>query len=155
MAREDVESAVGALTKPALAAAGLVLVDVEFVQAAGAWVLRFFIDTADDNNITLDTCTEASRLLDPLLDAADLVPGAYALEVSSPGVDRRVRWLEDFDRFAGEQVQMHFRSPLEGRRKLAGTLQGTDDGEVLVEDSAGKLWHVPTHVIRRANLQRF
>ena len=154
MGRDDLESAVIALTKPALAAAGLALVDLEFAQSAGAWVLRFFIDTTDGHNITIDRCTEASRLLDPLLDAAEVVHGAYVLEVSSPGINRRVRWLEDFARFADETVEMQFRSPLEGRRKLHGTLRGTDENEVLVEDSHGALWHVPLHIIKRATLQR-
>ena len=89
--RDDVEAAVIGLAKPALAAAGLELVDLEFVQSAGAWVLRFFIDTTDGSNVSINTCTAASRLLDPLLDTADAVPGAYVLEVSSPGINRRVR----------------------------------------------------------------
>lgn len=154
MARDDVESAVIAAARPALAAAGLVLVDVEYVLADGAWVLRFFIDGKEEHGVTIDTCATASRLLDPLLDASDIVPGPYTLEVSSPGIDRRVRWPEDFARFAGERVQMRFRAPLEGRKTLQGTLRGLADDEVLVEDSAGRIWHVPPHTIRRAHLRR-
>lgn len=154
MARDDVEAAVIELTRPALAAAGYELVDLEFVRSDGAWVLRFFIDMRQGNGITISDCADASHLLDPLLDAADIVPERYTLEVSSPGVDRRVRWPEDFDRFAGETVHLVFATPLEGRRKLRGTLRGTVEDEVLVEDHTARVWHVPLHVIRRANLRR-
>lgn len=154
MARADVEAAVIELARPALAAAGMALVDLEFVKSDGAWVLRFFIAMDEQDGVTIDDCVAASRLLDPLLDAADLVPGPYQLEVSSPGVDRRVRWPEDFDRFAGEPVQVRLHTPLEGRRNLRGTLRGMAEDEVLVEDAAGTVWHVPLHVIRRANLRR-
>ena len=154
MARDDVEAAVIALTRPALASAGYALVDLEFVLADGAWVLRFFIDMTEREGITISDCAAASRLLDPLLDAADCVGDAYTLEVSSPGVNRRVRWPEDFDRFAGETVHVDLATPLEGRRKLRGTLRGMAADEVLVEEAAGKLWHVPTTVIRRATLRR-
>ncbi len=154
MARDDVEAAVIALTRPALAAAGYTLVDLEFVRSDGAWALRFFIDMTDQTGITISNCADASRLLDPLLDTADLVPAGYTLEVSSPGVNRRVRWPEDFARFAGEPADMLLATPLEGQRKLHGTLRGFADDEVLLEDPAGKLWHVPVHVIRRTNLRR-
>lgn len=156
MTGDDVVDAVIRLARPALAAAGFALVDLEYVRSGGAWVLRFFIDSAEDNGITVDDCQRASRLLDPLLDTCDAVTGAYVLEVSSPGIDRRVRWPEDFTRFAGEAVHVQLASPLEGRRKLQGTLRGMDpDADaVLVEDADGKVWHVPRHVIRRANLQR-
>lgn len=155
MARDDVEAAVIDLTRPALATAGFTLVDLEYVLADGAWVLRFFIDMPESDSVTVNDCAQASRLLDPLLDTADLVPGRYALEVSSPGVNRRVRWPEDFAAFAGETVKIALASPLEGRRKLRGTLRGVaDDAEVLLEEDSGKLWHVPFHAIRCANLQR-
>lgn len=155
MARDDVTAAVTAIAKPALAGAGYGLVDVEFARSHGAWVLRFFIERSSGEPVTIGDCQAVSQLLDPLLDAEDVVHGPYVLEVSSPGIDRRVRWPEDFDRFAGETVEMQFLSPLEGRRKLSGTLHGmANDQEVLVEDSSGKTWHVPLHVIRRANLRR-
>ena len=153
-AREEVERAVIALARPALAAAGLALVDVEFVRTDGAWVLRFFIDMQNDNGVTIDTCTAASRLLDPLLDAAEAIPGPYRLEVSSPGIDRRVRWPEDFARFAGEQLRIQLRAPLEGRRRLEGTLRGIAEDEVLLEDADERTWHVPLHTIARATLRR-
>lgn len=157
MSREDVVDAVIRLVRPALAAAGFALVDVEYVRSGGAWVLRFFIDRSGDEagGVTLDDCQRASQLLDPLLDTADVIQGTYLLEVSSPGVNRRVRWAADFARFAGEAVQLQFASPLEGRRKLRGTLRGiTDDDEVLVEAMDGRVWHVPRHAVKRATLQR-
>lgn len=154
MARDDVVVKVIEVSRDALAAAGFALVDLEYVQSGGAWVLRFFVERTDDTPVTIADCQTVSRLLDPLLDTADIVPGAYVLEVSSPGIDRRIRWADDFRRFAGEEVQMQFLSPYEGRRKLRGVLRGCEDDEVLVDDAAGKQWHVPLHIIKRANLRR-
>ncbi|HVE14804.1 MAG TPA: ribosome maturation factor RimP [Elusimicrobiota bacterium] len=107
------------------------LVDMQYRQEGGRWVLRFFIDKA--NGFTLEDCEYFSERIGGLLDALDAVPHAYSLEISSPGLDRVLRKERDFVRFAGHRVRMKLKSPVEGRRKMKGVLQGVEDGKIAVE----------------------
>ncbi len=90
------------LVQPLLDDLGFELVDLEYQREQNGWVLRFFLDK--EGGITLDNCAEASREISTLLDVEDLVPTAYNLEVSSPGLERPLKKLSDFKRFAGSLV---------------------------------------------------
>jgi ribosome maturation factor RimP len=92
------------LIQPILEDLGLELVDIEYQREQRGWVLRFFLDK--EGGINLDACAAASREISTLLDVEDVVPTAYNLEVSSPGLERPLKKLEDFERFAGELVKI-------------------------------------------------
>src|SRR5258706_1821795 len=93
------------LADPVLQEHGAEMVLVEFVHEHGSWVLRFFLDKP--GGITLDDCATISEHLGRNLDATNLIPQAYALEVSSPGLNRPLRKEEDFERFKGERVDIN------------------------------------------------
>src|SRR5689334_19000049 len=87
------------LSEPALLEHGTELVDLQYVHEHGQWVLRYFVDKP--SGVTLDDCATLSNHLGRLLDATDLIPQSYSLEVSSPGLNRPLRKESDYRRFIG------------------------------------------------------
>jgi ribosome maturation factor RimP len=128
---------------------GMELVDLEYRREGPRWMLRLFIDK--EGGVTVDDCARISRELGDLLDVKDLIPQAYVLEVSSPGLNRRIRKKKDFSRFAGQKVQLLLVSPKDGRRKIVGDLVGVEGEEVVVIGTEGR-FSVALENIARANL---
>jgi ribosome maturation factor RimP len=98
-------------------------------------VLRLVLDHPE--GVTLAHCETVSRQASALLDVTDFGPGRYTLEVSSPGLDRKLYDVKDFDRFSGEQVRVTWRSPEDGKRTVVGTLDGGRagrEGRLLITD---------------------
>ena len=91
-----------------------------------------------DGTITVDDCEKISKALSPVLDVADPLPGAYRLEISSPGMDRPLVRPSDFEAWSGHVVKIELKEPIEGRRRFKGTLEGFEDGEVRVECDLGE-----------------
>jgi len=110
-----------ALFEPILAEAGYELIEVEFVAGQGGATLRIYIDGHD--GVDVDDCAAASHLLSDLLDVEDPIPGAYSLEVSSPGLDRILRKPEHFARFVDNRVKVELAVPREGRKRYTGMLR--------------------------------
>ena len=119
------------LLEPTVENMGYELVDLELRIGGKDGVVRAFIDHPD--GITLDDCEKVSRVISALLDIEDPLPGHYNLEVSSPGLDRKLTKVEHFQRFAGETVKVQMRFPIEGRRRFRGTLVTSDDENIVVE----------------------
>ncbi|MFQ5642293.1 MAG: ribosome maturation factor RimP [Thiogranum sp.] len=134
MPRESVE--LRKLIEPAVTALGFELVGVEFVRAKRG-VLRVYIDHA--NGIGVDDCTAVSHQVSGLLDVEDPIRGEYALEVSSPGLDRPLFRARDFERFAGHEISLRLSLPVDGQRRFKGILAGLRDGRVVVKTDAGEL----------------
>ena len=112
-------------------------------------VVRLFIDHPE--GIGLDDCEAVSREVSAILDVEDPIPGNYNLEVSSPGLDRRLRTRAHFERFAGEEVRVKMRVPIEGRRNYRGAIRAADDTNVDVEVD-GELHRLPIANIASARL---
>jgi ribosome maturation factor RimP len=143
----DREALVELLQRP-VDALGYELVDLD-VRIGGEGLLRVYIDHPD--GITLADCEAVSRQISAFLDVEDPLPGHYVLEVSSPGVERRLRTLEHFARFAGSEVKVELKRKTDGRRKLRGELLGVDDNRVVV-DVEGQPWRLRVDEIAKANL---
>ncbi|MGI9236014.1 MAG: ribosome maturation factor RimP, partial [Woeseiaceae bacterium] len=90
-----------------------------------------FIDKPD--GIGLADCEKVSEAVSAILDIEDPVPGNYSLEVSSPGLDRKLTKVDHFQRFMGETVKVRMRFPVDGRRRFRGKLMSVDEGEIVVE----------------------
>ncbi|MGH8371452.1 MAG: ribosome maturation factor RimP [Gammaproteobacteria bacterium] len=133
------------MLEPVVATLGYELVELEFHGG----LLRIYIDQPD--GVTLDDCERVSRQVSSVLDVEDPIPGAYSLEVSSPGLDRPLRKLSDFQRFAGHRVKLELTLPLDGRRRFAGILTGVDGDEVLV-DVEGTQFRLPFTQMGKAHL---
>lgn len=116
---------------PILWTLGLELADVVCVGQGSRSVVRVFIDKPE--GVTLDDCERAHKALGPALDVADPFPHAYTLEVSSPGLDRPFKRIQDYRRAIGKRVTLKLREPLAGQWRLVGTLTGVTDDSVTLE----------------------
>ena len=137
---------------------GLEIFDVQFRREGGGMVLRVQLDrpgpaaTAEES-VSVEDCTHVSRDLSAILDVEDVVPTAYTLEVSSPGLDRPLRRAADYERFAGRRAKLVMRQAVDGQSFFKGTLGGIDAGEVLIDADDGRRHRVPIGVITRAHLE--
>ena len=127
MTREEFEE----LLVPTIESLGFELSDLEVRLSGGSSALRMFIDKPD--GVDLEDCEKVSRAISALLDVEDPVPGKYVLEVSSPGLDRKLTKIEHYQRFEGEMVKVQTRFPIAGRRRFRGTLVASDDENIVVE----------------------
>lgn len=116
---------------PILWTLGLELADVVCVGQGPRSVIRVFIDKPE--GVTLDDCERAHKALGPALDVADPFPHAYTLEVSSPGLDRPFKRIQDYRRAVGKRVTLKLKEPLAGQWRVMGTLTGVTDDSVTIE----------------------
>jgi len=113
-------------------------------------LLRLFIDDPEQG-VSIDDCEKVSRQVSGVMDVEDPIQSEYILEVSSPGMDRPLFRLEQYEEFAGHQVQIRLRMAFEGRRKFRGLLRGVEDNDVvLVVDDHEYL--LPFDSIEKANI---
>ena len=129
---------------------GYELVGVEYTGGSGHGTLRVYIDR--DSGVSLDDCAAISHQVSGILDVEEPIKQAYDLEISSPGIDRPLFKLADFERFAGSVAKIRLAAGLDGRRNFKGRLQGvTDAGQVSIEVD-GEVFDLPYADIARANL---
>src|SRR3989441_8535487 len=154
----DVVGQIRSMASRVAAGYGLEIFDVQFRREAHGMVLRIQIDrpgpaaTAEDS-VSVEDCAKVSRDLSAILDVEDVVPSAYTLEVSSPGLDRPLRHADDYRRFAGRRAKIVMREAVDGQKFFKGTLGGVEDNAVLIDGADGKRHRVPMGVITRANLE--
>lgn len=137
------------LIGPTVERLGFELTDLEVKLGGRNGVVRLFID--QPAGITLDDCEKVSLAVSALLDVEDPVPGHYDLEVSSPGVNRKLTKPEHFTRFAGEVVKVEMRFPIDGRKRFRGQLKAAD-GENIEVEVDGVLYSLPLATIDTARL---
>ena len=125
----DIALTVHDLLEPVLAAAGLELVDVVLHSAT----LQVLVESIG-GRIDLEGVAAATRLVDETLEAADPVPGAYTLEVSSPGLERPLRKPEHFQRFISTTITVKTNPGVDGERRVEGVLVRADDQSITVDD---------------------
>jgi len=100
-------------------------------------VLVIYID--QPGGIAVEDCERVSREVAALLDVEDPIPGHYNLEVSSPGLDRPLFTLEQFERFRGEQVRLSLYAPQDGRRKFKGQILGAENGKIRLDQDGAEV----------------
>lgn len=180
--RKDIQD-LWTLAEPYIRDAGFDLVEVQSGREPSGWVVRVFMDVVPERGQgaeppvaaeaatlpplhavdeahragpSLADCERVSRDLSAALDVADLIPHAYQLEVSSPGLDRPLRRERDFARFAGQNARVRLvdgrgAEGAEGRRNFSGTLRGAKDGLVEIECD-GRSYRLPIGEVAKANL---
>jgi ribosome maturation factor RimP len=153
---QDIPEDLRRLIEPVVADHGCELVDVESVTSSSrTGVLRITVDrTEGDGRVPVESCAGISREIGTQLDANDAIPGSYNLEVSSPGLDRRLAREKDFVAACGQQIKLKTRRPVGGRRKFKGRLIEFSDGiAVLSIDGGadGEALRIPFAEIEKAN----
>jgi len=128
---------VEALVEPVVESAGLEVWDVSFRGEGGRRILRVAVDR--EGGVDLDTIAEVSERLSRRLDLEDFGPKGYALEVSSPGLERALRTPRHFERSVGEQVRVGTATPVEGRNVLEGALVSADAEAIVIASEGGEL----------------
>ena len=144
------EQAILRALEPQAQQEGIEVVAVEVVGAKKSPTIRVYIDTPE--GVSFDELSQAQSWIDGIVEQLDPFPGAYVLEVSSPGIDRPLRTLEHFERFAGEQAVVKLASPLDGRATFTGALAGVRNGLVLMECD-GAAFELPYDQVKRAHLK--
>jgi ribosome maturation factor RimP len=137
------------LLYPTIERLGYELTDLEVRLSGQGGLLRLTIDKPD--GIDLDDCGKVSQAVSALLDVENPVPGNYNLEVSSPGLDRKLTKVEHFQRFEGETLKVTMRFPIEGRRRFRGKLLSSNQENIVVEVD-GKSHSLPLAMLDTARL---
>lgn len=152
----DICEQVGGIVQPILDSMQLELVDIEFVRIGKDAVLRLFIDK--DGGVVLDDCADVSRELSAILDVEEVISVNYTLEVSSPGLDRPLKKIQDYERYAGRLVKIRTYEPFPDdagnkRKTFLGTLEGLVDGFVRITLKEGQTASIPLERVAKANLE--
>jgi ribosome maturation factor RimP len=131
---------------------GLEVVEVEVKGGGNQRFVRISIDKAA--GVTHGDCELVSQQVGTSLDVEEVVPGGrYTLEVSSPGVERKLLKPQDYERFRGKKAKIALREPRDGRRHWEGTLAGLDNGSIALETEPGTTMRFPLDQIQKANLK--
>jgi ribosome maturation factor RimP len=154
--RDAIIAKVTEITERVGAPMGIEPVDVQMLGGGSARVLRIFIDkpAATPAGVTLEDCEFISQNVGTILDMEDVIPGAqYRLEVSSPGVERKLTKPRDFERSVGQKVKVALRQPVESQRHWVGALKSFTEGMITLEPSPGRSVQIPLDQVEKANLK--
>jgi ribosome maturation factor RimP len=138
------------LFEPVVESMGYELVGVELIGAGAYGTLRVYIDR--DSGVSLDDCAAISHQISGILDVEEPIKQAYDLEVSSPGIERPLFKLVDFERYAGKTARIKLAVGLLGRKNFKGELQGVADSKLVTIEVDGEVFDLPYADIAKANL---
>jgi ribosome maturation factor RimP len=139
-------------------ARGLVIWEIQSRREASGHVVRVFIDrpgpsaTAEES-VSIEDCEQVNRELSTILDVEDPLPFAYTLEVSSPGLDRPLRGVDDYQRFAGRYAKVVVREAVDNQKAFEGHLRGVEGDAVLLEAPNGRVHRLPFRLVTRGRLE--
>lgn len=133
---EIVTKKITAFTDELLPSMGLELVEIQYRREQHGWVLRFFIDS--EKGVSLDDCSRVSREISDFLDVEDLIDHAYNLEVSSPGLERKLLKTEDFARFIGSKAKIKLHQLHEGQKTYMGKIAAVNGDEISLVTEDGR-----------------
>jgi len=150
--QQAVASKIEEIAKRVAESEGLELVEVELKGGGQHRFLRISIDKPE--GVTHADCETVSQQVGTILDVEDVIPGGrYTLEVSSPGVERKLTKPQDYQRFQGKKAKITLREAVEGRRNWEGKLAGFENGDVALEMAPGKTVRFPFDQVQKANLK--
>lgn len=135
----DLDARLHAIIAPHVAALGLDLVRIQLNGQPGSLTLQVMAEDPATGQLTIDQCARLSRALDEPLDSADPIAGEYALEVSSPGIDRPLTRRKDWESWAGHEVRVKLEPKVDGRVRVHGDIVGLDGEDVLVKSKGSTL----------------
>jgi ribosome maturation factor RimP len=155
-AGSPVASKIELLLQPSLEAMGYGIVRIQFTGGRGKGAtLQIMAERLDGVGMSVDDCAAISQASSAILDVADPIPGAYTLEVSSPGIDRPLVRPADFQRFAGFEARIETDRLIEGRKRFKGRIAGletAEDGDRVTVADGQDVWQVPFRAITKAKL---
>ncbi|GAB4540972.1 MAG: ribosome maturation factor RimP [Thermodesulfovibrionia bacterium] len=148
---KEIETRVRTMVEPVINHLGMELDHLEINRIGGKVFLRIFIDK--EGGVTIDDCESVSRDVEAILDVEDPIPYSYILEVSSPGLDRPIRCLDDFKKYLGRTVRVVTSIPIQNQTFFIGDIERVGDEEVILVISGNKRVTIPYSIISRARLE--
>lgn len=148
----DLIQQIQAMLEPILSSLGLTLWDLEFKKDGPKWLLRIYIDR-DEGGVTLNDCEAVSRDLGTILDVEDIIPHAYTLEVSSPGLDRSLTKPGHYRKCIGSRIRIKTYNAINGDKVFRGVLKGLDGNMVTIETDDGNLVSIQLENVAKASLE--
>lgn len=148
----DLQEQIQRLLEPILGSLGLALWNLEFRKEGPQWLLRVYIDR-EPGGVSLDDCAAVSRDLGTVLDVEELVPHAYTLEVSSPGLDRSLTKPEHYRKSLGKQVRIKTFQAINDQKVFRGSLSGIEGSVAVLEMESGEVLRIPLDNISKASLE--
>jgi ribosome maturation factor RimP len=162
IAKEEIVAKIEEIAERVADPEGIEIVDVQLLGAGRGRLLRIFIDRPATTESSPDRphgvshadCEFISHHVGTILDIEDVIPGdSYTLEVSSPGLERKLSKAKDFERFVGQKAKVVLREPVENQRRWEGKLAGISQGIVELEPAAGRVIRFPLDQVQKANLK--
>src|SRR5580658_3556892 len=161
VAKEEIVAKIAEIAERVAEPEGIEIVEVQLLGAGRGRLLRLYIDRAASEaspdrpqGVTHADCEFISHQVGTILDIEDVIPGdSYTLEVSSPGLERKLSKAKDFERFVGQKAKVVLREPVENQRSWEGRLAGISEGIVALEPAAGRVIHFPLDQVQKANLK--
>ncbi|MGH9591961.1 MAG: ribosome maturation factor RimP [Bryobacteraceae bacterium] len=162
--RTAITEKIQAIAERVAADQGLEIVDVQLLGGGAHRMLRIYIDKVSGidkisgidqpEGVSHADCEYISQHVGTILDVEDIIPGGrYTLEVSSPGVERKLARPREFERFVGRKVKVTLREPVDNQRHWVGALSGFTEGIITLEPAPGKSVRFPLEQVERANLK--
>lgn len=149
--RQPVAGKVEEIAQRVAESEGIELVQVEVLGGGSQRVVRIYIDKPE--GVSHADCELISQQVGTILDVEDVIPGRYTLEVSSPGVERRLSKPKDFERFLGKKAKVTLKEPVENQRHWEGTLAGFEDGVISLDADGGRTVRFRHEQVDKANLK--
>ncbi|MFZ1700556.1 MAG: ribosome maturation factor RimP [Pyrinomonadaceae bacterium] len=151
MDRSLITERIRAIVLAAVADDVIELVNVEIAGTKRDMVLRIYIDK--EGGVTLEDCGSISRKVEEVLDAEDIIPSKYVLEVSSPGIERQLYSVADFVKFTGQLAKVKLKTEIEGQKTFVGTITSVNDNEIKIEDRTAGSISFDYEEVDKANLK--
>jgi ribosome maturation factor RimP len=147
-----------AIAERVAASRGLDVWDIQSRREAGGHVVRIFIDrpgpaASAEESVSIVDCEQVNREIGTILDVEDPLPFTYTLEVSSPGLDRPLRSVDDYRRFSGRWAKVVVKEAVDNQKAFEGRLRGVDEEQVLLEAPNGRVHRLPVRLITRGRLE--
>ena len=140
------EEKINNIISPSLESLGFEVVRIVMIGGDKLNILQIMLDRIDGKNISVDDCHSASKQISAVLDVEDPIKEKYNLEVSSPGIDRPLTRLKDFEKYSGHEAKIEVFEKINDSRKFRGTLLGVDKDQVVIDDNI-----VPIKTEEKAN----
>lgn len=151
MQRDSIVAKIDKIAADAALTNGVEFVHSEIAGSLKNAVVRVYIDKPD--GVTIEDCSTVSRAMESVMDAEDFMPSAYVLEVSSPGLDRPLFKIADFERFAGKKAKIKASEPIDGQANFNGRIVGVEEANIRFEDKTNGSVTIPFDKIAKANLK--
>ena len=151
MQADSIAERIDKIAIKAAADSGVEFVHSEIVGSKRNMTVRIYIDKPQ--GVTLEDCSTVSRAIEDVIDADDFIPSPYVLEVSSPGLERPLFSIGDFEKFTGKKAKVKTSEAIDGQAHFNGRIASVEDGEIVFEDKTNGTVRIPFDKVAKANLK--